>query len=631
MSRVQGAVAFLIVTLVLAGSMSSIPAVVDRTISLTPVSSVPAATDLKVNVREFNYQQEFNDDDFEFRVLNYSYEVAGANVTLWNATDDTMYDSKLTDGTGYAIFYNLPNGTYKWNVTWSSAPGVVKEGQIISDGPEATVDWEIGNLDLENDDDDLLATVLDVAGDPGEGLNFSIHHRDNNSIYTQIVLGSDGVANITDIPIGNFTWKVTVMSGPYAGEVLAMENFTTDGTLVYIHQSLGDLAGDEELYDLEIFTYFETSLQPVEGVVVNMFFYNGTPIETRTTEANGTLLFIDLPVAFINYTVSYLGRPVGAGEYAYNLTSQGYDIRKPVIVSPGDQEFLYGTENITIPWQLSDEYPYKIRVFRDNVLVEDESWTETEYQYLLNVSDYDIGVYSIRLVAEDQNHQTSDDTITLRIYENVTPVLSHPDDVTFYFTETGYSIQWNVTEDNPDMYVIEQDGEDVKSGTIDPENPFVTFSLNGLAIGVYTFTITVNDTSGNTATDSVTVTVKVDDVPPVIVFTPNNLTYSVGDLGLRFNWTAKDDFKDTYKITVDSIVAEEGDWTEENIWFDFGGLAEGDHVVTLTVFDLGGNSASSSVLVHVNPPMVVTMGMVLGGAGLLIIVLLAVYIKVKTR
>ncbi|MHA1771024.1 MAG: MSCRAMM family protein, partial [Candidatus Thorarchaeota archaeon] len=620
MRRLQGAVAFLILTLVIAGSMSSMHLNPNKII-VTQTKAIPAATDLRVDVRVFNYQEEFNDDDFEFRVWNYTYEVQGANVTLWNSTDGTKYDSKVTDGTGYAIFYNLPNGTYKWNVTWSAAPGIVKDGQIVSNGPEVTVNWQVGNLDHDNDDDDLNATVLDVTGKPAEGLNFSVHFRDNNSIYTQLILGSSGVADITDIPDGNYTWKVTVVSGPYAGEVLKEANFTADGTLIIAHQLVGLLAGDMDFYDLEVFVAYETSDDPVAGATINLMFKNGTAIDSKVTENNGTVLFVDLPVAFVNWTITFGGNPIGDGMYSRNLTAQAYDVRSPVITSPGDQEFLIGPANLTITWHVYDEYPKEIRVYRNDNMVEQDTWTNSSFDYMLNVSEYDLGTYTIRLEAEDQNQHISEDTITLRIFENVTPVISHPDDVTFYYTESGNQIQWNVTDEHINKYTITRNGDQVASGTINPENPVITVSLNDLDIGVYTYLISVNDTSGNTANDSVIVTVKADDIAPTIVYAPKNFSCFIGDLGLRYNWTATDEFKDTYTITVDGLVVEKGDWTEENIWFDFGGLSQGQHVVTLTVTDLGGNTASSSVYVTVNPPLLVVFGTVIGGGATLVLLI----------
>ncbi len=592
--------------------------------------SVPAATDLRVDVREFNYLHAYDDDDFEFRVWNYTYEVMGANVSLYNVTSGELYDSKLTDGTGYAVFYNLPQGTYKWNVTWNGAPGTVKEGQIVSNGPEATVDMQLGNLDLQNDDDDLLANVYDVGGDPGQGLNFTVY-LDNGTIYSTLVLGSDGVANVTDIPIGNYTWNVTVVSGPYAGELLASQAFESNGTAMYVHQTIAPFVGDADYYDLEVFVYYEMSIDPVAGALVNVTYKNGTVIDAKYTPLNGTVLFEDLPAAFINWTVTFGGQPVDKGEYHYNLTTVSTDVRDPVIVSPGDVSYLYGTHNVTVSWQVYDEHPKELRVYVDDDLSLTEQWVNSTYTLVFNVTGYDLGVYDLRFEAEDQNGNIATDTITLRVYENVSPVIEGPPDVTFYFAESGHTLTWNITEEHPDVYVVTRNGTETANGTINPDYPVVTVSLSGLRAGVYEYVLTVNDTSGNTASDSVTVTVKTDDVPPVIVFSPSEIYYNRGDENVLYNWTARDEFKANYTIEVDGFVVVQQDWTDENIWFDFSGLAEGEHWVVLTVYDIGGNSATSAVHVVVGPPTVLMFGVVLTGVIIAAFVVVGVRYYLKTR
>ncbi|MHA1483815.1 MAG: hypothetical protein ACTSPR_00685, partial [Candidatus Thorarchaeota archaeon] len=132
-------------------------------------SHLIAATDLVVVNETINSGQSFNDDDFLFYVYNYTYQIANATVTLYNASH-VYYDSKATEGgSGSAIFYNLPQGTYYWNVTLEYAigdfdPNMFENGTMVSDGPDAFLTIELGNLDWENDDDDFNATVTDISG-----------------------------------------------------------------------------------------------------------------------------------------------------------------------------------------------------------------------------------------------------------------------------------------------------------------------------------------------------------------------------------------------------------------------------------------------------------------------------------
>ncbi len=568
-------------------------------------SHLIAGTDLVVVNEIINSGQSFNDDDFLFYVYNYTYQIANATVTLYNSTHH-YYEAKATEGgSGSAVFYNLPQGTYIWNVTLEYAIGdfdanKFENGTMVSDGPDAYPTIEIGNLDWDNDDDDFNATVIDISGNPGDGLNVSIHHRDNNSIWSQIVLGSDGLAEFLDIPIGNFTWKITVVSGDYANYMIDAGNFTTDGTTIEVHQTIGPFAGDPDFYDLEVFTYFETSVAGFQGALVNVTYINGTVIATQTTPANGTVRFLDLPIAYINWTVTQNGETIGPGGYHKNLTTSNTDIRVPVITTPGNQTFLFEAENITVTWVVEDEYPDDIQMKVDGIVVEYFDWINTT-EYTYNFTGYGIGVYDLVLVVMDQNDNIAEDEITLTIHEVDVPVIVGPESAEYYITETGNTIQWNITDDYVNMFTVYRGSEELESGDINPDEPFVIVSIDGLSAGTYEYMLSANDTSGNTATHNVTVQVNGDDVVPVIVYAPDDVIYARGDVGLVRNWTVTDDFKSRYTIVVDGFVKVEEDWTSETIDFNFAGLAEGVHWVELTVYDIGGNSASSAVMVTVTP------------------------------
>ncbi|MFW9920132.1 MAG: hypothetical protein ACFFED_11060 [Candidatus Thorarchaeota archaeon] len=614
---------FLLALLVLSSTVMPMAVVqYSTTYITTPVDSprAVAATNLVVENRTINYDQLFNDDDFEFYVFNGTFEISQANVTLYNTTDSSKYASKLTVGDGSAIFYDVPQGVFEWNVTWSAAPGISLNGSMVSDGPEAYSSLKIGNLDWEDDDDDILVTVTDIDDAPGEGLNFTIYSRDSSTIYSQFILGTNGIANVTDIPIGNYTYYVTVASGIYTGTVLVAENFTTDGTTLLVHQTIGPFAGLPEYYDLEVFTYYETTLAPLEGALVNVTYKNGTELYYQYTPTNGTVRFLDLPVAYVNWTVSYLGSPIGLGSYSYNFTTVNTDLRAPAIESPGDKEVLVGTANITLTWNISDEYPAEFRFYVDDDLNTTVTWTNQTY-FTFNATGYKIGVYELKLVATDLNDNTAEDIVSLRVYENVTPVLSGPEDLEFYYTLTGKILRWNITETNMDSFSLYEDGVSVANGSLNQEEPFYSYTISSiLAIGVYNYTLWVNDTSGNWVTDEVTVTVLVDDMAPIFVYEPPTVSYAQGDQRIVRNWTVTDDFKDAYTISVDGGLIVSADWTSNTIVFDFAGLSAGTHEVVLVVTDIGGNTASSTVQVVVSISTASIMLLMVGAlAGIVII------------
>ncbi|MHA1903042.1 MAG: hypothetical protein ACXADL_01585 [Candidatus Thorarchaeota archaeon] len=592
---------------------------------VTSANSLHTTSSSILNVvnESINDDNEFDDDDFTFTIFNVSLPISQANVTLYNSTDLAFYDSHLTVGDGTTTFLDVPMGTYTWNVTLETAigdhdPDVFEVGNMTSDGPEATVNFIQGNLDWDNDEDDFNATVTDIDGDPATALNFSIHHQENSSVLSQVILGADGRADFSDIPDGNYTWKVTIASGPYADLVMEEENFTTDGTQILVHQNVGPISGDPDYFDLEVFIYYETSIDPISNVLVNVTYKNGTMIESQTTTLNGTVRFLDLPVEFINWTVTLAGKYLGLGNYSYNLTTISTDIRAPIITSPGDQEFIFESPNITITWQIEDQYPADIELLVDGIINTTIPWTnETEYTF--NATGREIGIYELTLVVEDLNHNTAEDTISLRIHENVTPTIEGPEDIEFYFTETGNSLRWNASDDYLNKYVIYKNDEEIRSGDIDPDFPFVSISVDGNSIGVYTYSFKVNDTSGNFAMDNVTVTVLRDDIAPLITYTPPTIFYAQGDEDIIRNWTATDDYKSNYTIEVDGFLIVSASWDSNTIEFDFAGLIAGTHNVVLTVTDLGGNTAESTVIVYVSEPTLIRYMLYVGIAAAAII------------
>ncbi len=94
------------------------------------------------------------------------------------------------------------------------------------------------------------------------------------------------------------------------------------------------------------------------------------------------------------------------------------------------------------------------------------------------------------------------DTIT----DIIVPTLSTPSDITYEQGTTGHSITWIATDINPDICTIYKDGIEITSGKWTSGIP-ITTNVDVLSIGSYTYSIVVFDVSGNSAIDTVIVTV----------------------------------------------------------------------------------------------------------------------------
>ena len=135
----------------------------------------------------------------------------------------------------------------------------------------------------------------------------------------------------------------------------------------------------------------------------------------------------------------------------------------------------------------------------------------------------------------------------------------------------------------------------IVSGDWDGEN--IIINVDGLDLGVHSFTITVSDDSLNEVSDTVVVTVE-DTTPPELDH-PIDVTYIEGDTGNRILWNPSDLSPSSYEVLRNGSIARSGGWDGSEIEISVDGLVIGQYNYTLVVYDYSGNFASDEVLVTV--------------------------------
>ncbi len=183
------------------------------------------------------------------------------------------------------------------------------------------------------------------------------------------------------------------------------------------------------------------------------------------------------------------------------------------------------------------------------------------------------------------------------------PTIDSPSDFSYEAGSTGHSITWNPSSYSPASYAVDVNGTPEVSG--DWTGTSTTYSVDGLDLGVYVVTLTVTDKNGETASDSVTVTV-VDTTSPVLLASPNNLQYEEGTAVHLLNWTYSDLLPDSYWLLIDSETVESGNWDGSMISVNVGGLSAGTYSVTIAVNDTSGNTATDMVQLTVTAPPTTT-------------------------
>ncbi|MFX1368974.1 MAG: hypothetical protein ACFFAY_10275 [Promethearchaeota archaeon] len=215
--------------------------------------------------------------------------------------------------------------------------------------------------------------------------------------------------------------------------------------------------------------------------------------------------------------------------------------------------------------------------------------------YIVSSSVLPLGEYPLRMNVSDTYGNMASALFTITVSDATTPSLDSPQDIIKEYSVTGSILQWTCSDLLPDYFIITRNAVTIESGAWNGTN--LEVRLDGLALGAYTFSLFVNDTSGNSAEDGVIVTIA-DLITPTIDH-PADIWYLEGSLGNMITWSPDDLFPTEYSVFVNGVEAESEDWDGSSISYSADGLAVGVHNFTLVVIDINGNSAIDSVQVAV--------------------------------
>ena len=118
-------------------------------------------------------------------------------------------------------------------------------------------------------------------------------------------------------------------------------------------------------------------------------------------------------------------------------------------------------------------------------------------------------------------------------------------------------------------------------------------------LGMYSVNVTAYDNAGNTASDSINITI-VDGISPDI--TPlDDVILDEGVLGEVIDWDPTDTRPASYEVYVDDILSNSGLWnsSSEHVIVSLDGLEAGIYNYTCIVYDDGGNMDSDTVMVEI--------------------------------
>lgn len=271
--------------------------------------------------------------------------------------------------------------------------------------------------------------------------------------------------------------------------------------------------------------------------------------------------------------------------------------RPPLISTPDDIYVEYGTVDNSLTWYVSGNNPAGYTLYENEVPIASGDWY-IGVPYVVDLDALTLGSYNYTLQLWDSNGEWSRDIVWVYVQDTTSPTINTPADIYYDEGDTGYSITWSPSDPLPSSYVIYMDGSVLRFGNWNSSAESIIVLVDGQAYGAYNYTIVVEDTLGHSAVDQVWVNV-LDGTAPTIDH-PADFDYDEDETGNAIIWTPTDSHPKNFTLYKDGVIEDSGVWDGSAITVDVDGLSPGDYNYTIVVFDLGGNSATDTVIVTVN-------------------------------
>ncbi|MDF1539019.1 MAG: hypothetical protein P1Q69_08955, partial [Candidatus Thorarchaeota archaeon] len=105
-------------------------------------------------------------------------------------------------------------------------------------------------------------------------------------------------------------------------------------------------------------------------------------------------------------------------------------------------------------------------------------------------------MYNVTIIVYDEGGNGETSTVWITVLDDMTlPTIDVPDDISYDEFSPGHWLTWTPSDDNPDTYVIYENGTVVDSGPWD--GSAVAIQIDGLSYGSYNYTCVVQDIGNN--------------------------------------------------------------------------------------------------------------------------------------
>lgn len=269
----------------------------------------------------------------------------------------------------------------------------------------------------------------------------------------------------------------------------------------------------------------------------------------------------------------------------------------PQLTHPDDVSFTEGTEGQSISWEVTDDNPDTYQVFKSGSITQEGNFSNSTI-VTVSLDGLTPGLWNYTFVVLDKSGVSSFDTVFVAVDESEKdpPIITSVNDLSYVIGTPNQELAWVATSENPADYEISLNDEVVVQG-IWISGETIRYTLDHLTEGTHVVTITVFDTFGKEALD--TVIVEVFPMVPLIVG-PEDMSILEGLTNISLEWYFYDDNPSLLEVYQDGSMIKSSSWTNgSKLTIDLTGLVVGTHNFTIFAFDLDSHLTIDTVIVRV--------------------------------
>ncbi len=418
-----------------------------------------------------------NPGDYEvFR--NESYYDSG----LWGALPISID----IDGIAIGVHtFNLTVADTSGNIAYDVVEVEVLDSTILVVNSPADIEYELGNTGhnitwiVSGPDQNNFTVFLDAV----EYLNGDLN-------------GSDIVVDVDGLSIGLHIFEIIALDD--------YDNFVEDSVNVTVFDTTNPSVSspDDIEYD------FGTTGHNITWIVSDESPVNYTIFKDDMYPIMGDLVGHEIVFDIDGLAIGVYTFDLIAADSSHNLGEDTVEVTVLdttvlCISSPDDIEYELGSVDNNITWIVLDGNPVNYTLLLDNIIFIQDAVSGSEL--IFHIDGLSVGEYTYHLIVYDESENFASDSIVVTVLDTTNPTILEVGDFDYIVNTTGHTITWTASDLDPDYYIVTLDG--VEFETDDWDGSAITIDIDGMAIGEYTFNLTVFDKSGNSYSSAVVVTV----------------------------------------------------------------------------------------------------------------------------